>query len=363
MCCGSIDVGSGESKGSNISITLCMIVRDEQHTLPRCLDSVAGRVDRIVIVDTGSKDDTIAVAKRYGAFVRKMAWPGRFDSARNFALGFVRTEWTLTLDADDVVETPELIRQVVDQAEADQDRWRHQGVQSFTTIYKQDQVHHQRRLSLFRTRRWRWEGVVHEKLVLAPPDGVHAREWAMVDDKLLMVASDIVIRHDKPEDRREKAAGDYLKMLLEKDPSNFYHIAESYKVLRAWRDAELNYWKAAHWPHVTRSCKYMSLVYCAAMNLRYARENNDEQHLLMANNIAVQALALEPQRAEAAVILGECMLHRGMVSEAQKLFAKAINDSQKPTEADAFWLPRAYDEHPRKLLQAIEEDIARGQKK
>ncbi len=53
----------------NPSISLCMIVKDEEHNLPRCLDSVVDVVDEIIIVDTGSTDRTVEIAKSYGAKV------------------------------------------------------------------------------------------------------------------------------------------------------------------------------------------------------------------------------------------------------------------------------------------------------
>ena len=84
-------------------LSLSMIVRDEAERLERCLASVAGFVDEMVLIDTGSSDDTIAIAERCGAVVHQLPWPGDFAPARNAALQHVRGDWVLVLDADEVL--------------------------------------------------------------------------------------------------------------------------------------------------------------------------------------------------------------------------------------------------------------------
>jgi hypothetical protein len=82
-------------------ITLAMIVKDDAIRLRRCLQSVQGAVDEMVIVDTGSTDATVSVAKEFGARVIEIAWPGAFDAALNVALDAVGTTWTLRMDSDE----------------------------------------------------------------------------------------------------------------------------------------------------------------------------------------------------------------------------------------------------------------------
>ena len=89
-------------------LSLSMIVRNEQERLGICLNSVKGFTDEMVIVDTGSTDNTIAIAKAAGARVEQLVWPGDFAPARNAALNFVRGDWVLVLDADEYLR-PEVI--------------------------------------------------------------------------------------------------------------------------------------------------------------------------------------------------------------------------------------------------------------
>ena len=85
-------------------LSLSMIVRDEAARLEACLASVTGFVDEMVLLDTGSRDATVAIAERCGAVVHTMAWPGDFAPARNQALQHVQGDWVLVLDADEQLQ-------------------------------------------------------------------------------------------------------------------------------------------------------------------------------------------------------------------------------------------------------------------
>ena len=84
-------------------LSLSMIVRDEATRIEACLHSVQGFVDEMVVVDTGSKDETVALAKACGARVEHLEWPGDFAPARNAALEHVKGDWVLVLDADETL--------------------------------------------------------------------------------------------------------------------------------------------------------------------------------------------------------------------------------------------------------------------
>lgn len=79
-----------------------MIVRDEAENLPDCLASIQGQVDEIVIVDTGSRDGSIQIARRHGARVESMTWSGDFSVARNRSLSMARGSHMFIIDADEL---------------------------------------------------------------------------------------------------------------------------------------------------------------------------------------------------------------------------------------------------------------------
>jgi glycosyltransferase involved in cell wall biosynthesis len=86
------------------SVSLTMIVKNEEANLPHCLASVEGIFDEIVVVDTGSTDQTKEVASEFGAKVFDFEWIDNFAAARNEALSHATGDYIFWLDADDVVE-------------------------------------------------------------------------------------------------------------------------------------------------------------------------------------------------------------------------------------------------------------------
>ena len=86
-----------------ISISLCMIVKDEELVLKRCLDSVKNLMDEIIVVDTGSSDKTKEIAYLYTDKVYDFQWINDFSAARNFSFSKATKDYIMWLDADDVL--------------------------------------------------------------------------------------------------------------------------------------------------------------------------------------------------------------------------------------------------------------------
>ena len=82
-----------------------MIVKNEEQFLDQCLAALDGVAHQIVVVDTGSTDRTVQIAKAHGAEVHHFDWCDDFAAARNFALEHARGDWVLVLDADEVLTT------------------------------------------------------------------------------------------------------------------------------------------------------------------------------------------------------------------------------------------------------------------
>lgn len=80
-----------------------MIVKNEEKTLPRCLDSMRGIFDEIVIIDTGSTDGTVSTAEKYTRKIYDFEWCDDFSAARNFAFSKAACDYVMWLDADDVI--------------------------------------------------------------------------------------------------------------------------------------------------------------------------------------------------------------------------------------------------------------------
>ena len=149
-------------------IALCVIARNEAGNLPRCLLSVREAVYEMVVVDTGSTDDTAAIARSLGARVVPHPWQDDFAAARNTGLAAVTAPWVLILDADEALHPQDqaaLARLPAELGEAEGCSLR---VISFLGATPGPEQMHDCRLSLFRSRpEYRFQGAIHEQILPA----------------------------------------------------------------------------------------------------------------------------------------------------------------------------------------------------
>ena len=153
-----------------ITISLCMIVKNEERILARCLDSIEDLMDEIVIVDTGSTDRTKAIASRYTDKIYDYEWTGDFAEARNFAFSKAGMEYIYSADADEVMDerNREAFRRLKTTLlpEIDIVQMYYANQLSHGTIYNYDK---ELRPKLFRRlRTFRWQGAIHEQVELNP---------------------------------------------------------------------------------------------------------------------------------------------------------------------------------------------------
>ena len=212
------------------TISLCMIVKNEETYIARCLDSVAALVDEIIIVDTGSTDRTLDIVSGYTSKVYSYPWKDDFSAARNESFSKATMDYCMWMDADDVIEESQRdpFLQLKQSLSPDTDIVMMKYHTSFDEAGKPS-------FSYFRERwirndpRYRWIGAVHEVI---PPNGS-------------LVYSDIAVCHKKT------GAGDpdrnlriYKKIIADGellDPRQQYYMHGSFittssirKRLRCW---------------------------------------------------------------------------------------------------------------------------------
>lgn len=192
-----------------ITISLCMIVKNEERILARCLDSVKDLVDEIVIVDTGSTDATKRIAAGYTDNIYDFTWTCDFSAARNFAFSKATKEYIYSADADEVLSEENrqrfrlLKETLLSEIEIVQMKYGNQLQNG--TVYNFDEEY---RPKLFRRlRNFVWEEPIHETIRLEP----------------VIYDSDIVITHlpeqnhggrDLANFRRQTAQGRQLSRRL-----------------------------------------------------------------------------------------------------------------------------------------------------
>ncbi len=87
-----------------IWLSVCLIVKNEEQRLSQCLASVRSLADEIIVVDTGSSDRTISIAKKYKSRIFHFTWCDDFSQARNYAIAQAKGKWILVIDADEILE-------------------------------------------------------------------------------------------------------------------------------------------------------------------------------------------------------------------------------------------------------------------
>lgn len=95
---------AGREEYSVITISLCMIVKNEERVLGRCLESICDLMDEIIIVDTGSDDGTKEIAAEFTDKIYDFVWTGDFSEARNFAFARAGCDYIYSADADEVID-------------------------------------------------------------------------------------------------------------------------------------------------------------------------------------------------------------------------------------------------------------------
>lgn len=193
-----------------ITLSLCMIVKNEEDTLGRCLDSVRAAVDEMIVVDTGSDDDTVAVAVSKGAKVYSFTWCDDFAAARNFSFSKASCEYIMWLDADDVIRPEQLnilkklkaelgepVREIAARYEV-----------AFDEAGRPTLIYYRERIFL-RKAGFVWKGEVHEAIPLLPDalfsefTVTHAKLHPTEKGRNLRIFEKL-IREGKPLDARQK---------------------------------------------------------------------------------------------------------------------------------------------------------------
>ena len=153
-----------------IQISACLIVKNEEAVLARCLDSICDLVEEIIIIDTGSTDKTKEIAEKYTDKIYDFTWIDDFSAARNFAFSKAEMEYIYSADADEVLDEKNqklfLLLKKTLLPEIDIVQMYYKNQLAYNTTYNFDR---ELRPKLFkRLRTFQWEDSVHESVRLEP---------------------------------------------------------------------------------------------------------------------------------------------------------------------------------------------------
>lgn len=208
-------------------MSICMIVKDEEKNLRRCLDSLKLLIEEkhieLIIVDTGSNDNTVSIAREYTDRVYFHDWNGSFSAMRNISISYATGEWIFIIDADEELETPEgLLSLLMSKPIEKYKTVRIKEKNLISTSRNKLILHTQERL--FRNDgTFRYEGTIHNQPIFQHPVLTVGDIWLIhygyvSEDKELM-------------EKKFKRTAGMLEKELQKDPENVYYrfqLARSY---------------------------------------------------------------------------------------------------------------------------------------
>lgn len=320
-----------------------MIVKNEAENLPRLFESIEGCFDEVHITDTGSTDDTVAIAERFGAKVHRFDWVQDFSAARNASFDPVTTDFVCWLDGDDTLDNPEGFKRFRDDVMALADYW--VAPYHYASDANGKAVCTFARERVLRVnKQMRWNYAIHEGIKpespLGPVKVQMAQGWA--------------VRH-----RRTDAD-------LQKDRSRNLGIFEE-MLKKGPLDSRMHYYYGKELFEAGRIQQAIHVLGCAVTDSKL--EHHDRvlgfQYLCFAFSqqgnfpkvmeLAHQGQILEPQRAEFYTLVGDALLKMGRIADAAPQF-QAAKACYLPSENQAtaiFHHGETYTAYPRNQLARI----------
>ena len=221
-------------------LTLCMIVKNEEETLDKCLNSAKELVDEIVVVDTGSNDKTKEIALKYTNKVYDFKWCNDFSVARNFSLSKASNDWVLILDADEVIKDYNK-KTILDFCSRN-----NKLVGRLKRINEYEDEQGTKRLlervnRIFNKNYFMYEGIIHEQVVSINKENYATKNIDLVADHI-GYSKEVINRTNKIERNIE-----LLKKALEKgsnDPYLHYQLGKSYFMGKDYKEAYKSFKKS-----------------------------------------------------------------------------------------------------------------------
>jgi tetratricopeptide (TPR) repeat protein len=311
---------------SGLTISLCMIVKDEEEMLPGCLEAVAAAVDEIIVVDTGSSDGTVEIAESFGARVLHFPWNGSFSDARNAGLEAASCDWLFYLDADEhlVPEDAVKIRQLLGRT------WR-EGFHLVETNYTGGEdagtaVTHLA-LRIFRNRpEYRFEGRIHEQKTGHMPTYLPPR----------FEATTIRIRHygylKNRISAREKSRRniELLELEAREAPSAFnsFNLGSEYMMLGEHAKAASHF--DASWEMLRAAGDWTAVGYAPILASRIARARRDAGRVEEAREALAVGIEAMPDHTDLHFELALCARAAGELEEAERLALACLELGDAP---------------------------------
>jgi glycosyltransferase involved in cell wall biosynthesis len=308
-----------------------MIVRDEERFLSDALASVDGAVDEICIVDTGSKDQTLEIARKAGARIHETAWENDFSKARNAALAMATRRWILVLDADERLSprSREFVRTLGSQPADLSGVWTR--IYNFAEDYKGTGAMSNMLVRAFpNDERIRYRNPIHEFVALDGNETGMPAKMSPIEIIHFGYRGDVMLERNKHERNMQIA-----EKALREDPDdavNWYNYATSAMLAESWTVAISSLERMRELAQMRlrkrgddRVQSFVPNGLCLLAGLYLQQPGAFEK----AESAVREALKYAPALADAHFILGKCFVAQRRFVEAREAYAAAIEDGKE----------------------------------
>jgi len=306
------------------TLSLCMIVKDEESNIAKCLDSIKDIVDEIIIVDTGSADSTIEIAQKYGAKIYNYKWNNDFSAARNESIRYATKDWILYLDADETLsaESSKFIKTLLKNAKNDIGGFLVTIESKHSKLEGGSEIHRGAYPRIFRNYGYpkiKFIGRVHEQI--SP---------ALNDLGKNVAHTDVVIYHygydQSPEVMQDKIKRNYNLLLqhVNEEPTNGYawfQLGQTLGLMQLKKESEDAIKFAIKCDDLSESI-YASA--CATLSQLIGNSKRFEEALYWAE----ESIKAVPEQIFAPHLKAFLLYYLGRYQESEQLFIELINKKQ-----------------------------------
>lgn len=350
---------------NNKSISVCIIAKNEEKMIGDCILSVKDIANEIIVVDTGSNDNTMNICKKLDCRIFKLKWNDDFSESRNFALSKAQSNYILSIDADERCINPEKISEILNKFNDNIGGCLVQIKSELINRSRIKETNLNKQIRLFRNdSNIRYNGIVHEQII----NSIENSDMKIIDSEIEFLHLGYNISEKKIEQKRLRNLN-LLNSAIEQQANNPYLLlqrAKTYFELEKYEQAEID---------IKNALKYdseNSSTFCPALNVgaSIALHSSD---LNLAEKRVKQSLELIPNQVYAHLLLAE--IHTGKkdfasayesykeipnIQKTSDIKSQIIGDLYIAEEQIAFRLGRSLLNL--KLFDEAEKEFARGNK-
>lgn len=317
-------------------LSVCVITKNEENNLGKCLISVKSIADEIIVVDTGSTDKTLEIAQQFTNNIFHFEWIDNFSAARNFALDKATGQFILSIDADEYLQNSNILIETLKNPKQDTGGWLLNVISVVNNKLGQTEKMQSLLLRLFRNNpEIRFKGIIHEQVF----DSILKLNLKIENSNITLIHTGYDIDNDLLIQKHKRNLA-LIQNELESEPNNLYlknHLAKTYSALGN-RNEAIKYFK-----DVAHDRSNIGVYTIEALNY-LSKLHSESKEYELSNEYAKKSLSYSPDQLLPMFIIGDNYLAQNEYDKAyyafKELLEKYDNFNLKANIVGQFLIPK-----------------------